>query len=296
MTDPRNPQPGSYGTSGYGAGAGEESRMAANSGRASVRPRRPGAASPAGWFPPPAGEAAPPVRLREPARSDGASPYDMETRPTAMYQVPWQTARQERLRRSLGKLQAPMAPRTASTQNDRTPDGGGPADKAGGPDGRWPSLIGRGPRHIPVVGPTEALRDRAGGPGVDAPPGAVPGLLDDERESGWQLAQRVWQDSGVDWEDDVPAQPGYAAGPYAPDPYGPDRYPADPYSADAYARPFGADGYGPESYPADADVMDEADRYPAGDRGPAHEFSAAPYAASRYLADPPPTRPHLPVL
>src|SRR5580704_5455305 len=75
MTDPRNPQPGSYGTYGYGAGAGEESRMAANSGRASVRPRRPGAASPAGWFPPPAGEAAPPVRHREPVRSDGIPGY-----------------------------------------------------------------------------------------------------------------------------------------------------------------------------------------------------------------------------
>ena len=129
MTDPRNPQPGSYGTSGYGAGAGEESRMAANSGRASVRPRRPGAASPAGWFPPPAGEAAPPVRLREPARSDGASPYAMETRPTAMYRVPWQTARQERLRRSLGKLQAPPAPHPASRPDDRRPDDRRPDDR-----------------------------------------------------------------------------------------------------------------------------------------------------------------------
>ena len=93
MTDPRNAQPGSYWTSGHGAEAGDESRVAAKSGRASVRPNRPGAASPAGWFPPPAGEAAPPVRLREPARSDGASPYDVETRPTSMYRVPWQSAR-----------------------------------------------------------------------------------------------------------------------------------------------------------------------------------------------------------
>ena len=243
MTDPRNPQPGSYGTSGYGAGAGEESRMAANSGRASVRPRRPGAASPAGWFPPPAGEAAPPVRLREPARSDGASPYAMETRPTAMYRVPWQTARQERLRRSLGKLQAPPAPRPASMPDDR-----GPTDGPGAADIRWPSLTGRGPRHIPVVGPTEALRGRAGGPGVDVPPGAVPGLLDHERESGWQLAQRVWQDSGVDWEDAAaPAQSDHAApGPYAPDPHGPDPHGPDPHGPDPYALdPHGPDPYGP---------------------------------------------------
>src|SRR6201986_3520404 len=199
MTDPRNPQPGSYRTSGYGAGAGEESRTAANSGRASVRPRRPGAARPAGWFPPPAGEAAPPVRLREPARSDGASPYDRETRPTSVYRVPW----------------------------------------AGAPDMRRPSLTWRGPRPIPVVGPTEALRGRAGGPGVDVPPGAVPGLLDHERESGWQLAQRVWQDSGVDWEwEDPPARSDHAAGPYVPGPYGADQESADPYAGEAYARPF----------------------------------------------------------
>src|SRR6202012_124906 len=223
MTDPRNPQPGSYRTSGYGAGAGEESRTAANSGRASVRPRRPGAASPAGWFPPPArgggppgrpGEAPPRARLGEPARSDGASPYDMETRPTAMYRVPWQTARQERLRRSLGKLQAPMA-RPTGTPDDRVSGDDRADDRADAPDMRWPSLTGRGPRHIPVVGPTEALRGRAGGPGVDVPPGAVPGLLDHERESGWQLAQRVWQDSGVDWGGGGPtAQLDHAGGPH----------------------------------------------------------------------------------
>ncbi len=129
MTDPRNAQPGSYGTSGYGAGAGEESRMAVNSGKASVGPRWPGAASPAGWFPPPAGEAAPPVRHREPARSDGASPYAagysaseyaVETRPTSMYLVPWQTARQERLRRSLGRLQAPKTRSAPAAPAGRT--------------------------------------------------------------------------------------------------------------------------------------------------------------------------------
>src|ERR1700758_431178 len=96
MTDPRNAQPGSYGTSGYGADAWEQSQMASNPGKASVGPNRPGAASPAGWFSPPAGEAAPPGRAREPARSDGASPYDMETRPTTMYRVPWQPGRSDR--------------------------------------------------------------------------------------------------------------------------------------------------------------------------------------------------------
>ncbi len=110
MTDPRNAQPGSYWTSGHGAEAGDESRVAANSGRASVRPNRPGAASPAGWFPPPAGEAAPPVRLREPARSDGASPYDVETRPTSMYRVPWQSARADRTPARGAETAAPGGP------------------------------------------------------------------------------------------------------------------------------------------------------------------------------------------
>ncbi len=169
----------------------------------------------------------------------------METRPTSMYLVPWQTARQERLRRSLGRIQAPAS---------------APPPPPPSLDTRWPSLAGRGPRNIPVVGPTEALRGRAGGPGVDVPPGAVPGLLDQDRQSGWQLAQRVWQESGVDWED----TPGPADWYEAPDPYAP-----EPYSADAYRPGPFADSYVPDYYPDDLD--DD-------------------------LIDPHPTRPDLPVL
>jgi len=288
MTDPRNAQPGSYGTSGYGAGAGDESRMAANSGRASVRPNRPRAASPAGWFPPPAGEAAPPVRHREPARSDGVSPYDMEARPTSMYRVPWRAARSE-TQRSPGTPQTPVrspgTPQTPAARPSRSmPDGNATA-----PDLPWPSLARQRPRHIPVVGPTEALRGRAGGPGMNVPPGAVPGLLDQERRSGWQLAQRVWQDSGVSWEDTPePAQ----ADRQLPDPYASDAYSSDAYMSAAFA----ADSYAPDSYPADADAFDADAPYLAGDPRPAHQYSAAPYAASRRLTDPHPTRPDLPVL
>jgi len=177
MTDPRNESSGSYWTSGRGAEAGDEPRTAADSGEASVRPNRPGAASPAGWFPPPAGEAAPPVRLREPARSDGASPYSMETRPTSLYRIPWQPARADRGRQPQRRPQYPMA-----RPHRNTPDGSGsrgtsPDLRTGAPDMRWPSLTRRGPRHIPVVGPTEALpgpaaapRGRAGDPGTDVPP------------------------------------------------------------------------------------------------------------------------------
>ncbi len=176
MTDPRNASPGSYWTS--------------------VRSNRPGAASPAGWFPPPAGEAAPPVRLREPARSDAQcphdtkSPCDVETRPTAMYRVPGEAARKHR------GLPAGSASR-------RTPDG----PRADATDVRWPSLARRGPRHIPVVGPTEALRAPASDTGADVPPAPAPAPSGQEGQSGWQRAQRAWQESGVDWEEPAPARP-----------------------------------------------------------------------------------------
>jgi hypothetical protein len=58
----------------------------------------------------------------------------------------------------------------------------------------------REPRFVPVIGPTAALRGRAGGPGFVVPPGAVPGLYDPTRRSGWQLAAGVWEESGVGWE------------------------------------------------------------------------------------------------
>ena len=140
MIDPRSAQPGSYRTSGHGAETGRQTQVAALSGTASARPGRPGAASPAGWSPPPAWEAAPPVRHRGPARSDG------------------------------------------------TP---------GVPEARWLSLTRLGPRHIPVVGPTEALHGRPGGPGTAGPRDAVPGRTGHPRKSGWQLAHQAWQDAGV---------------------------------------------------------------------------------------------------
>jgi hypothetical protein len=196
--------------------------MAPNSGRASVRPNRPGAASPAGWLPPPAGEAAPSVRLREPARSDGASPYDMETRPTSVYRVPWQSARADRTRHPLRRPQTPMARPQRGAPDDPASRGTPPDPWAGAPDMRWPSLTRRGPRRIPVVGPTEALRGRVGSPGVNVPRGVVPGLLDQERQSGWQLAQRAWQESGVNW-DDAPEADDYL------DDKSPDRDLTDPH-------------------------------------------------------------------
>jgi hypothetical protein len=310
MTDPRNAQPGSYGTSGYGAGTREQSPVASFSGRASVRPSRPDAASPAGWFPPPAGEAAPPVRPREPARSDGASSYDMETRPTSMYRVSREPARPGTGRPPLRRPQSPMAHPDRGMPVSSASRGSSADPSASEPDMRWPSLARQRPRHVPVVGPAEALHGR-GGPAASVRPGAVRGPLDRKRQSGWQLAQRAWQNSGVDWEDaPVPDQADQQA-------Y--DAYQIDQYTDDSYAPGSFADPCLPDSYPEDADyqegtgyrgdagVSDEDeyylaeaadvdDYYPGHDTRPARKYPAAPYAADQYLADPQSTRPDLPVL
>ena len=63
----------------------------------------------------------------------------------------------------------------------------------------------REPRFVPVVGPTAALHGQAGGPGFVVPPGAVSGLYDPARRSGWQLAAGVWDESGIGWEPPVAA-------------------------------------------------------------------------------------------
>jgi hypothetical protein len=82
-------------------------------------------------------------------------------------------------------------------------------EPAGEPRGRafgQPGAYGtppREPRFVPVIGPTAALRGRAGGPGFVVPSGAVSGLYDPARRSGWQLAAGVWEESGISWEPPV---------------------------------------------------------------------------------------------
>jgi hypothetical protein len=188
----------------------------------------------------------------------------------------------------------------------------------------------RGPAEAPRD-VARALRDRPGGTKADVPPGRVPGPPDPERQSGWQLAQRAWRDSGLDWEAAAPAQPDYEQpDPYAPEPYSTDWYALDTYpddpEADAQHADPGTDPEYPEADPeypdfaehavaapedtsapeaADAHPVDDLspahqysaqDDYPADDLSPAHQYSAAPHAAVRYLADPHSTRPDLPVL
>ena len=175
---PQDPQ----NMSGYDARTWEESMMASDSGKASAWPRRqptrqpqqPGAASPAGWFQPTGGEAAPPFRHgMEPARSDGTAEPPGYARAAHAQEGSWYTDPQPTAVHQLPSIW-PWASRTEMPQ-------------------------------VPVVGPTEALRGRAGGPGLAAPQGAVPGLLDPGRRSGWQLAQQVWQESGISWEPVGPA-------------------------------------------------------------------------------------------
>jgi hypothetical protein len=81
-----------------------------------------------------------------------------------------------------------------------------PAGEPWGPASGQPRAYGtppREPRFVPVIGPTAALRGQAGGPGFVVPPGAVSGLYDPARRSGWQLAAGVWGESGIGWEPPV---------------------------------------------------------------------------------------------
>ena len=65
----------------------------------------------------------------------------------------------------------------------------------------WPWTFPAGSRPVPVVGPTESLRGRApGGPMPAAPVAVAAAVLDPASPSSWQLAQEVWQESGVTWE------------------------------------------------------------------------------------------------
>jgi hypothetical protein len=135
----------------------------------SRQPRYPGAASPAGWFQPTGGEAAPPFRPgMEPARSDDIAG------PSGRLPAAFE-----------GDVGDYGDPRPAAVHPSHCP---------------WPGRSPAAPGRRPVVGPTEALRGRAGGPGLTVPAGAIPGLLGLERRSGWQLAQEVWAQAGVRWE------------------------------------------------------------------------------------------------
>jgi hypothetical protein len=181
------------GTPGYGAAAGGTAPTAPDFGEANAWPGWPGVARPAGWFLSAPGEAAPPARPgMEPVRADAGPEPDPEPAP----------------RHSAG----PDEP--GSDESDDRRDDTRQGDSSY--EDPQPTAVHQTPRSwrgSAVVGPTPALRGRAGGPGLVVPPGAVRGLYDPAHRSGWQLAQQVWQASGINWE--PPAGPPSAESPVA---------------------------------------------------------------------------------
>src|SRR5712691_7939376 len=139
------------------------------SGGASAWPAWPGAARPAGWFLSVPREAAPlGTPGMEPARPDNRLNEPDE----AEYQE-YQEYADDAEHPEYDEYQYPGA------------DDARPYDN-------WP--------HEPVVGPTEALRGRAGGPGFRVPAGSGYGLRDATDRSGWQIADGLWRDCGISWD------------------------------------------------------------------------------------------------
>jgi hypothetical protein len=204
----RRANPDLDGTPGLGAAAGGTAPTAPDSGEASAWPGWPGVARPAGWFLPVPGEAAPPARPgMEPARADAGPEPDQ---PPGL-----------RHSAGLGEQERDESDdrRDDPGQGDDQRDDSGRDDDQRDDPGRgdsWqedpqPTAVYQVPQSWPesaVVGQTAALRGRAGGPGFAVSPTAVRGLYDPANRSGWQLAQQVWQESGINWE--PPAEPSAA--------------------------------------------------------------------------------------
>ena len=191
-----NPDP--FETSGHGASAGDDP---AESGEASARPAWSGVTRPAGWLlSGRTGEAAPPARPgTEPARPDAAQPA---ASPSADNDG-------EPVRASADWTDYPPADETAAPASVGDPGPGGGWYDEGYYTDPQPTRVHQIPRSWlgtrngappAVVGPTAALQGRAGGPGFAVPPGAVAGLYDPAQRSGWQLAQGLWEESGISWE------------------------------------------------------------------------------------------------
>ncbi len=275
-----------HGTPGYDAAIRERTLVAPESGEARAWSKRPGpgAASPAGWFLPTDGEAAPPFRSgMEPARSDKFA-------------------------------RAPGADGDDRGGRRRSPQA--PADPA---RALWPWTFPTAPRYVPVVGPTEALRGRAGGDAMAVPSGAVPAVTDPAPRSSWQLAQEVWQESGVTWERTAPEladvepaagwlpdgeplsvarltyapphtdlpgladlpnpEPAYAEPEYSEPAYAEPAYAEPAYSEPAYAEPAYAEPAYSEPADAEPAYAEPTGLEPAtawlADHGPEHQGSAA---------------------
>jgi hypothetical protein len=246
--------PDLYSTAGHGEADDFGTSASSSFGGAISRPTWPGVARPAGWFLPATGEAAPPVRPgTEPVRPDAPDPDDEEPDGAP------------------GTDAEGSGPGMDATADE--PDERDPRAPAGGPAGDLPRVDQPAdawhPAPLPpAVGPTAALRGRAGGPGFVPPAGAVPGLYDPAHRSSWQLAQGVWQDSGISWEQPEPDQ----------DEYLPDDFPGEGRPAEGRPAkgqgPMAANGHGQAAAPQPTRGWGQGPARPAP--GQAHGPGPAP--------------------
>jgi hypothetical protein len=181
--------------------------------------RRSDAASPAGWFPPAGGEAAPPLRPgTEPARSDETAPTQtVPTRAVPTQASAPETRPAERPATALAPwwwAHTPQIPAAAAESR-------GPADTIPAPANEVPAPADTVPELADTVLVPVAV--------VPTPTAAALAAADPAGRSGWQLAHQAWQESGIDWEfpSDEPEEldePGETD----------QRYPAEGYLEEGY--------------------------------------------------------------
>ena len=260
-------------------------------------PEWPGAARPAGWFLPVPGEAAPPAGPgTEPARAETGDQADDAGDPDPAGDV---VRDQDAGDAAADEVTQPgeyepddywyPSPLPASWQ---MPGAGIWQPAQPGYYAEPPTTVDPAGPAAPVVGPTAALRGRAGGPGFEGAPGE-----DTSSRSGWQLAHGMWRGSGIQWEEPAP---GPAAAPPVPAPPVPappepagQAFAAAPTMADSPTRidgpaiagaryddtPTRIDGPAVADLPADAGSRSPFARVPAA--YPQSAFHAAPvYAGS----------------
>jgi hypothetical protein len=259
-------------TAGEG-GQGHEYPARPGPGGADAWPSWPGVARPAGWFLEAAREAAPlAATSTEPARPAHPGSYPPVERPPAAAGA--RPAGEQDYRARGGSAAWPGPRQPGGDQPDYGPPGpdwpghgaaghgepghGGPGHGAPRYDDEEDADAGYPPAwREPVVGPTEALHGRAGGPGFRVPAGAGYGVQDPANRSGWQIADGLWRDSGISWEDEPQRQAFPLSAPVA-------EAPAPPASRAREVRPAPpADLRRPTAAPLRPDDLPPQPRYRA---------------------------------
>jgi hypothetical protein len=194
---------------------GYDSPAQPGSGGAGAWPAWPGVARPAGWFLSVPREAAPlGTADMEPARPDNQAPGSQAPGNGMIAPPAYPAPAQAWL------PQAPAEEEPPWPDGDQPDDEWPEYDQLADDDAQdWttrPDYPQAAAWSETVVGPTEALRGRAGGPGFRVPAGSGYGLQDPANRSGWQIADGLWRESGISWdsaddtladEDPLPARP-----------------------------------------------------------------------------------------